>query len=87
MESIIREIDSQNDSRAAEFDGMVSNSEGAMIKSSQKGLQDGWSRATFILKKEYIEKLKALSYWERTTIKEIVDEALSDYFKDKDIKI
>lgn len=56
-------------------------------KSSQKGLQDGWSRATFILKKEYIDKLKALSYWERTTIKEIIDEALSGYLQDKDIDL
>lgn len=54
-------------------------------KSSQKGLQKGWSRATFILKKEYIDKLKALSYWERTTIKEIIDDALSNYLKDKDV--
>lgn len=59
----------------------------ATRKSSQKGLQKGWSRATFILKKEYIDKLKALSYWERTTIKEIIDDALSSYLRNKEEEI
>lgn len=53
-------------------------------KSSQKGLPDGWTRVTFILKQDYIEKLKSISYWERTTIKELVDEALSEYLSSKD---
>lgn len=87
MEAIIREIDLQNENKTAVFDGIASSGASVIGKSSQKGLQDGWSRATFILKKEYIEKLKALSYWERTTIKEIVDDALSNYFRDKDIKL
>lgn len=87
METIIREIDLQNENRAAGLDSITSIGARAAGKSSQKGLQEGWSRATFILKKEYIEKLKALSYWERTTIKEIVDDALSNYFSDKDVKL
>ena len=55
------------------------------IQSSQRGLQDGWTRATFILKKNHLEKLKALAYWERKTIKEVMDEALSSYLKEKRI--
>lgn len=54
---------------------------------SQKGLKEGWTRVTFILKQEYLEKLKSISYWERVTIKEIIDEAVSNYLKTKAAKI
>jgi hypothetical protein len=53
------------------------------VKTTQRGLQDGWTRATFILKKNHLEKLKALAYWERRTIKEVVDEALGAYLGGK----
>ena len=56
------------------------------IKTTQRGLHDGWTRATFILKKNHLEKLKALAYWERRTIKEVMDEALEGYLKGKKIK-
>lgn len=52
-------------------------------RTSQEGLQDGWIRATFILRKDYLEKLKALAYWERKKIKEVVDEALRLYLRRK----
>jgi uncharacterized protein YnzC (UPF0291/DUF896 family) len=56
------------------------------IKTSQRGLQKGWTRNTFILRKEYLEKIKALAYWERKTIKDLVDEALGLYLKGRKIK-
>jgi len=56
------------------------------IKTSQRGLQDGWTRNTFILRKEYLEKIKALAYWERKRIKDVVDEALGKYLKGKKTK-
>jgi len=56
------------------------------VKTTQQGLHDGWTRATFILKKNHLEKLKALAYWERKTIKKVVDEALEGYLKGKKIK-
>ncbi len=52
-------------------------------KTSEKGLQDGWTRATFILRRNYLERLKASAYWERKKIKEVVDEALGLYLKGK----
>jgi hypothetical protein len=55
-------------------------------KTSQKGLKNGWTRATFILRKDYLEKLKSLSYWERKKIKEVIDEALRSYLKGKKIR-
>jgi hypothetical protein len=54
-------------------------------KTSQKGLKDGWIRATFILRKDYLEELKALAYWERKRIKEEIDEALRLYLRRKEI--
>ena len=46
------------------------------INTSQRELQDGWTRATFILRKDYLKKLKAVSYWDRKKMKEVIDEAL-----------
>ena len=53
------------------------------IKTAQRGLHDGWTRATFILRERHLEKLKALAHCERKTIKEVVDEALGSYLKRK----
>ena len=56
------------------------------INSSEKGLQDGWTRDTFILRIDYLEKIKALAYWERKKVKDVVDEALGSYLKGKIIR-
>jgi hypothetical protein len=55
----------------------------ASNKTSEKGLHDGWTRATFILRTDYLERLKASAYWERKKIKEVIDEALRLYLKGK----
>jgi hypothetical protein len=55
----------------------------ALNNTSEKGLQDGWTRATFILRRDYLERLKASAYWERKKIKEVIDEALGLYLKVK----
>jgi len=55
----------------------------ALNKTSEKGLQEGWTRATFILRTDYLEKLKASAYWERKKIKEVIDEALALYLRRK----
>ncbi len=54
--------------------------------SLEKGLQEGWTRATFVLRKDYLKKLKAVSYWERKKMKEVVEEALGAYLNGKRIK-
>jgi len=56
------------------------------IRTSQKGLKKGWTRATFILRNDYLEKIKALAYWERKKVKEVVDQVLELYLKGKRIK-
>jgi len=58
----------------------------ANANSLEKGLQDGWTRATFVLRKDYLSKLKAVSYWDRKKMKEVIDDALGNYLKGKRIK-
>ena len=57
-----------------------------IANTSQKGLKDGWTRDTFILRKEYLEKIRALAYWERRKVKEVIDEALGSYLNGRKIK-
>ena len=59
-----------------------------MLKANslEKGLRDGWTRATFVLRKDYLSKLKAVSYWNRKKMKEVNDEALGSYLKGRKIK-
>lgn len=55
-------------------------------KTPQEGLPEGWTRATFILRKDHLNKLKAFAYWKRKKIKEVIDEALASYLEGKKIK-
>lgn len=50
-----------------------------ITKSSQEGTKENETRATFIVNEELLEKLKAVAYWERTLIKEVIGEALREY--------
>jgi hypothetical protein len=49
-------------------------------------IENDYIRQTFVVKKEYVNKLKCLAYWERITQKEILDKILRNFFKDKIIK-
>jgi len=49
-----------------------------ITKSSQEGTKENETRATFIINEELLEKLKAIAYWDRKLIKEVVDTALQD---------
>lgn len=54
-------------------------------KSSETGTRPGETRATFILRQDTLDKLKAIAYWERIFIKDVVttaiDEAIAKYEK------
>lgn len=52
----------------------------AITNTSQKGTKEGETRATFILNEKSLERLKALSYWKRKTIKHVLHEALDAYY-------
>ncbi|MDH4028956.1 MAG: response regulator [Nitrospirota bacterium] len=66
-------------------DGVGAKSEVSAYKTSEAGLQEGWTRATFIVKKGQLEKIKALAYWDRKKVKDVVSEALEAYLKDKEV--
>ncbi len=57
-----------------------------ITKTSQEGLKEGWTRATFIMREHLLEKLKAQAYWERIEIKELINTIFSSYFKSSKIK-
>jgi len=54
--------------------------------SARQGLPSGWTRRTFIVREEHLEKLEALSYWEKRSLKELIDESLKAYLAQKRIK-
>ena len=49
-----------------------------ITKSSQEGTKENETRATFIINEELLEKLKAIAYWDRVLIKDVVNTALQD---------
>lgn len=54
--------------------------------SVQQGLPRGWTRATFIICSEYNDKIKAIAYWDRVTVKEVMHEALTAYLQDRKVR-
>lgn len=51
-----------------------------ITSTSQLGIKEGETRATFIVNEDLLEKLKALSYWRRKQIKATLQDALEVYF-------
>lgn len=49
-----------------------------ITKSSQEGTKENETRATFIINEELLEKLKAIAYWDRILIKDVVNTALQE---------
>lgn len=49
-----------------------------ITKSSQEGTKENETRATFIINEELLEKLKAIAYWDRRLIKDVVNTALQE---------
>jgi len=53
-----------------------------ITKTSQSGLREGLTRATFIIREDTLDRLKQRAYDDRKKLKDIVTEAL-DYYLDK----
>ncbi len=49
-----------------------------ITKSSQEGTKEKETRATFIVNEDLLEKLKAIAYWDRMLIKDVVNTALQE---------
>jgi len=58
--------------------GRPKTSTRVITKSSQEGTKENEIRATFIVKEDLLEKLKAIAYWDRVLIKDVVNTALQD---------
>jgi hypothetical protein len=51
--------------------------------SKHAGLQPGWTRASFIIREDSLNTIKALAIWERKGIKDILDETILAYLETK----
>jgi hypothetical protein len=49
-----------------------------ITKSSQEGTKENETRATFIINEELLDKLKAIAYWDRSLIKDVMNTALGE---------
>jgi len=49
-----------------------------ITKTSQEGTKENETRATFIINEELLDKLKAIAYWDRKLIKDVVNTALQE---------
>ncbi len=49
------------------------------VASVKRGLKGNETRATFIVDENLLEKLKAIAYWERLNIKEVINDMILNY--------
>lgn len=54
--------------------------------SVQKGLKEGETRATFIVQEAALDKIKAIAYWDRKNIKDVLNDALIAFINDYEKK-
>lgn len=54
---------------------------------TSKGLRPGWTRATFIVREETVQRLRAVAYWDRKELKRVVDEAFRGYLADRKVAL
>ena len=56
-----------------------------ITKSSQEGLQENWTRATFIMREDLLKRLKDYGYTDRRSLKDIMVEMVEAFLDGKDI--
>ena len=56
------------------------------IPAAKRGLHEDLTRATFIMRQEHLEKIKAYAYWERLQIKDVLDEMCEHFFQRKKVR-
>jgi hypothetical protein len=52
-------------------------------KSTQVGLSEGWTRATFIIREEHVNELKRLASQHQTSIKDLIELAMMQFLSRK----
>jgi hypothetical protein len=58
--------------------GRPQTSKKVITNSTQEGTKPGESRVTYIVKESLQEKVKAIAYWERVLIKDVINPALQE---------
>jgi len=77
LDSLLGET-SKKESQPKKKPGRPKTSTREITKSSQEGTKENETRATFIVKEDLLEKLKAIAYWDRKLIKDVVNTALEE---------
>ena len=54
-----------------------------ITRTSEVGLREGWTRATFIVKEEFLRKIEGVARRDKKLKKDVIDEALAFYLKSK----
>jgi hypothetical protein len=57
-----------------------------ITKSSQQGTKEKETRATFIVDEELLDKIKAVAWWDRLQIKDVVNTALKNHINNYEKK-
>ena len=81
QELMILVYNQEDDTMAAGKWVMLKNSSG---EQQEDGLTEKWTRATFIVRRDLLNKLKDYAYTERVTLKEALENALHNFLKDKE---
>ncbi len=58
-----------------------------ITKTTEIGTKEGESRATLIINDNQLETIKAIAWYERRKIKDVVSEALKKYIGSRDTKV
>ncbi len=56
-----------------------SDKDNEKVSSAERGTKPGEARKTYIVSIEAAEKIDALAYWERKTVREVIGEAIGNY--------
>ena len=48
---------------------------------TEEGTKEGAQRATFIVREDLLEKVKAIAYWDRVKIKDVMDAAMDKHIQ------
>jgi hypothetical protein len=67
------------DTTAETPDSSQAEAETPEASAAKAGLKSGWTRATMIVRDDHLEAIKALAYWRREQLKDLMSRALALY--------
>lgn len=85
LENILKQLQINAATKTQHSESSTIHSQAPTNNTSKNGLPKGWTRTTFIIKEEHVQKLKEIAYWERITLKKLVEEALTKFLHTKSL--